>query len=563
MNRNKFTNCLKGFALATLLAVLVFAGASNTFAGGAFGNRFSSAAYNFGPSVSTTRYGGVFVISGNGFQKGDLVTLTASTSRETESLVSEWQVWADGNGEFVTEFRADSFATPTGKFIIRAMGSESKTGVETEINLLPNPSADLDQCANGPFEAPVPCTGSNWQNGNVGQNQGHYFEGDAIPYRMRFDNLPVGVLSTVTIEWDTTQGGKHAIDYLMSYNFTEPSPGNNPCSGVTGNTSCTNNTPTTFPIPLDPNVSGQGVTQIPGQVFTMWGGTITSVTAYALSGSYAGNSSTRIQITFTPTVANPVLAWAGHIADRNDWAGLGGSASDIPGSPYHMRLIELNGSGGNQDRSLSNVAVRLNTRITIIKQANPPTTQSFAFTTTGVGLSPFNLVDNSGVTDASISFNNLLGPLSPITTYTVTEGLPVDYYVLQNITCSIAAGGTGNTSVNISTRTATLNLNYGDVATCTFVNNVVTAATTSVGGRVADSFGNPLARTLVSAYNTATGETRSVYTNQLGQYRIEDLAVGDFYVVTVSSRRYAFVNDTSSFTLDDAVEDLDFTAFAP
>ncbi len=548
--------------MTAFLAALVIAGTPNAFSATEFESAISQSVFSSGPAVMATRYGGTFIITGSGFQKGDLLALSAGTGREVDSVVSEWQVFTDGNGEFITEFRADAFATATGKFIIRVTGSDSKSGVETEINALPNPSADLDQCANGPFTTPVLCTGSNWQNGNVGQNSGHYYEGDAIPYRMRFANLTIGAPTTVTIEWDTTKGGKHAIDYLMSYNFTEPSPGNNPCSGVTGNASCTNNTPTTFSIPLDPNVSGQGVTQIGGQQFTMWGGTITSVSAYVLSGSYAGNSSTSIQLTFTPSVDNPVLAWAGHIADRNDWSGLGGSASDIPGSPYHMRLIELNGSGGNQDRSLSNVAVRLNTRITIIKQANPPTTQSFAFTTTGTGLSNFNLVDNSAVTDASITFSNLLGPLGSAT-FTVTEGLPIDYYVLQSLTCSIAAGGTGNTSVSVPTRTATLNLNYGDVATCTFINNVVTAASASVSGQVVDSAGNPIARTLVTVVNTTTGSTSEVYTNQLGKYRVDELPVGDFYIVTVSSRRHTFVNDTMSFTLDDAIDGVDFTAIAP
>ena len=39
-----------------------------------------------------------------------------------------------------------------------------------------------------------------------------------------------------------------------------------------------------------------------------------------------------------------------------DW-GSGNSAGGISGSPYHTRLISLDGSGGNQDRSLSAAAV--------------------------------------------------------------------------------------------------------------------------------------------------------------------------------------------------------------
>ena len=61
-----------------------------------------------------------------------------------------------------------------------------------------------------------------------------------------------------------------------------------------------------------------------------------------------------------------MLAWGGHIATRQDW-GAGNSAVAISGSPYHTRLIDLDGSGGNQDRSLSADAVIFPGSITIIK----------------------------------------------------------------------------------------------------------------------------------------------------------------------------------------------------
>ena len=84
-----------------------------------------------------------------------------------------------------------------------------------------NPSANLDQCANGPAYAPVPCTGSAWQNGNANASNAHWAEGDSIAYRMKFGGLVPGSTHHVTIQWDTTKGGKHALDYLTSYNRTE------------------------------------------------------------------------------------------------------------------------------------------------------------------------------------------------------------------------------------------------------------------------------------------------------------------------------------------------------
>src|SRR3989304_7364600 len=177
-----------------------------------------------------------------------------------------------------------------------------------------NPSASLSQWGN---EAPV-----GWQNGNLNGQQADYFEGDSVPYRLKFLNLSVGSSYWVTIEWDTTKGnaqdtdGKHALDYLTSFNETETT---DPCSGVSG---C--GSPDTEAIPADPNSS---VTQVPGN-FTLYNGTVTGLSPYTLSGNYTGTSSTRITINFTPSVSNPVLAWGGHIGSQTDW-GIGNSAVGI------------------------------------------------------------------------------------------------------------------------------------------------------------------------------------------------------------------------------------------
>ena len=62
-------------------------------------------------------------------------------------------------------------------------------------------------------------------------------------------------------------------------------------------------------------------------------------------------------VTFTASDSTVLLAWGGHIASQIDW-GAGNSAGSISGSPYHMRLINLdNGSLGNMDRSLAAAAV--------------------------------------------------------------------------------------------------------------------------------------------------------------------------------------------------------------
>ena len=76
--------------------------------------------------------------------------------------------------------------------------------------VLANPAASSSQWAN---LAP----GSSWVNGNVNQSKAAYLEGDNVPYRVEFSNLTTGTSNphTIVIQWDTTKGGKHAMDNLQ------------------------------------------------------------------------------------------------------------------------------------------------------------------------------------------------------------------------------------------------------------------------------------------------------------------------------------------------------------
>jgi hypothetical protein len=117
-----------------------------------------------------------------------------------------------------------------------------------------NPSANLDQCANDPLPSShlngCATTGSQWVNGNLGSSKSVYFEGDSIPYRLTFGNLvPGATVHTVTIEWDTTKAGTHALASLTDYNASVLDA--NPCVGVSG---CVKAAGSTFAIPKDPQV---------------------------------------------------------------------------------------------------------------------------------------------------------------------------------------------------------------------------------------------------------------------------------------------------------------------
>src|SRR5262249_37947582 len=92
------------------------------------------------------------------------------------------------------------------------------------------------------------------------------------------------------------------------------------------------------------------------RVMTIYNGSFPAMNAlvYANEDSLSGASAkTRITINFTASASTVVLAWGGHIASNVDW--LGGAHPG--GSPYHTRFIDLDGKGGNQDRSLKSGAV--------------------------------------------------------------------------------------------------------------------------------------------------------------------------------------------------------------
>ena len=234
-------------------------------------------------------------------------------------------------------------------------------------------SADLNQVRNGGVgcdqTVPNSCNDpADWVNGNAGASNAHYQEGQSIPYRMVMKDLTIGNHSVV-IEWDVKHSNANAIDFITHYQRVNESiqpcgPANHPEDIVPG---CNPANFTTFDIPAPTGVNSP-IPGLPENAFnalpvaqrrmTMYNGTINSMVYTNPQGDLSlAQSSTRITINFTASSSTVVMAWGGHIARAVDW-GAGNSASGISGSPYHTRLISLDGSGGNQDRSLSAAAVQ-------------------------------------------------------------------------------------------------------------------------------------------------------------------------------------------------------------
>ena len=116
---------------------------------------------------------------------------------------------------------------------------------------------------------------------------------------------------------------------------------------------------------------------------------------------------------------------------------------------------------------------------------------------------------------------------------------------------------------NVTTMTARIKVQpvdniFFDISNVDFTIAPLLAAGASVSGRVVTSNGNGISRTFVKLINASSGETYSATTNQFGYFRFDELSVGNFYTLTVSSKRYNFPDATQSFTLNGDLAEVTF-----
>lgn len=88
---------------------------------------------------------------------------------------------------------------------------------------------------------------------------------------------------------------------------------------------------------------------------------------------------------------------------------------------------------------------------------------------------------------------------------------------------------------------------------------VPTAAQVPVGGRVLTASGRGVAKAVVTL-TEESGSTRTVVTNNFGYYRFQGIGAGQAVTVSVFAKRYRFSQPVRAFSLNNAVEDLNFTA---
>ncbi len=212
-------------------------------------------------------------------------------------------------------------------------------------------------------------------------------------------------------------------------------------------------------------------------------------------------------------------------------------------------LVITNINSGNNVLKFLNFPVGT---VTIIKDVlNGNSTTSFDFTATGLSPSSFSLMDTGNSSADRIVFRNVT-----LGTKTVTEAL-TGGFSLTDLTCT---NGTTSTNGNITTRTATINVQQGDNFICTFTNSILrpTAAGADISGRIIANTGRAISRATVTVFNTNTLESRSVITNRYGYFGFQEMTVGDFYLISVNSKGYWFATNNQGIGLTESLTELEF-----
>lgn len=416
----------------------------------------------------------------------------------TESIQS---VASDGEGSFTTTYHLDNVFRP-----LYTVVASTISGVElTRMTFADQVAVDFKQCANDRSEGAGSC---DWINSILQASNSAYAEGMSVPQRLLYRGIGNGS-HTISFKYSYTKGGIHAYDFITSKNqgngdFTPGITTFNNCQGLSGPdlTACNGlisaNTFTNVAIPNDAfdskdsaPATGTGSTQTakeiayetaygPRAIQMFYEGSLSSpsispITHDVAANGDTGDSDAQVTINFTlsscTSGCNVMLYFDGHLAvSGNDnttgsnW-GSGLGSGNISGGPYHIKNVQLDGSGGSLDNQIqgASILVPSNASITIVKDAVPDNAQDFSFTTTGTGLSAFSLDDDA---DGTLSNTQTFNSLAP-GTYSVTEGAVSGW----NSDGGVCSDGSPASAIS---------LEASENVTCTFTNTLQTAHLTLV-----------------------------------------------------------------------------------
>ncbi|MEK7642426.1 MAG: hypothetical protein AAB392_01385 [Patescibacteria group bacterium] len=340
-----------------------------------------------------------------------------------------------------------------------------------------------DQCTNDDGDGyATGDTECRWTNGAINSSNSVYFEGDSTIHRTWIKGFAPDTQHTVTFKYGTTKGGKHAYDYLTTFDASEDSTEADRCDDITG---CVGADEVTSSMQNDPNVPDTIELALGTRNFTLRGGTIDVVSVpLRVSGATTTDSETVVTVTFTTAatgtpmceesngpknttiVSCGIAIWFGaHIANSSEWFDFDGTtgAGSINGSPYHVALASVDNvdatQGGGRDNQMSAdvLVVPTQATLTLLKTVvndNGGTAVDTNWTLSANGPTPI-----SG-TEGQTAITNALVDAGA---YTFSESSGPAGYTASLYSCVINGG---NPIVSNS-----LTLAPDDIAVCTITNN--------------------------------------------------------------------------------------------
>lgn len=87
-----------------------------------------------------------------------------------------------------------------------------------------------------------------------------------------------------------------------------------------------------------------------------------------------------------------------------------------------------------------------------------------------------------------------------------------------------------------------------------------TAANVSISGRILTADGTGIRNAVISLTPISGGQIRSARSSGFGFYCIEDVLIGETYILRISSKRFVFLPETQIVTPLDELTNVNFTA---
>src|SRR6185369_9215048 len=339
------------------------------------------------------------IITGSGFEPGETVSNQVVQLAPTPAAYDPWEVLADANGGFTTEWLVFSTDLIGATLQITSTGlSSGLSGQATFTDA--SVGIDFSQFLNGNFGT----NDNSWTGGAINSTKALYAEGMCVPQRLFLLDIPSSVSNNHSIQLIVlaTKGGNHAYDFVTSWDSAAPAadfvaPGRNLMASLSGaqcNAAISANAAAICAsMHTSPNqvlaVYTNELTNVPGfpagdyptgdrvqsraeafdilvggsrgcRVYADPGATTFTNIHFSFDGYEAGSGEYYEVYTliWTSDTTNLLLELAGHLAQSKDegqnlaYLASGGSAK-VNGGPYHFKLATFDGGNiGSQDNQI-------------------------------------------------------------------------------------------------------------------------------------------------------------------------------------------------------------------